>query len=163
MTLTVVAALLAGLAACGGGADQVTATSAIPPGTTEIHGTVAPLASRQPVALGDTAPGVRDPYKTSDPYFRPQVHSAPPRTIVMTEFEFLPTDVTAKPGETWTEDNEDVALHNIQTVGKNPEEMVSPDVLPGQKATFKMPTKPGKYFMVCIYHQYMVVRVTIKK
>jgi plastocyanin len=86
----------------------------------------------------------------------------PPQTIVMKNITFYPRQITAKAGATWTEDNEDTATHNVQTDGKNPEKLKSPDVTPGKKATFTMPTKPGTYHLVCNYHQSMKITLTIK-
>ncbi|HEY2834456.1 MAG TPA: plastocyanin/azurin family copper-binding protein [Sporichthyaceae bacterium] len=120
-------ALVAGLAACGGGGN--TNNSNVAPG---------------PV-------------------------SAPPRTIVFADFAFLPTTITAMPGDTWTEENDDVATHNISTeayLRANPNSSggdIAPDVDAGQKKTFKMPTKPGTYKVVCFYHRKMTATITIKK
>jgi plastocyanin len=87
---------------------------------------------------------------------------APPLTIVMKNIAFYPRQIVAKPGATWTEDNEDTATHNVATDGKNPEKLKAPDVTAGKKATFQMPTKPGKYHLVCNYHQSMKITLTIK-
>jgi plastocyanin len=86
----------------------------------------------------------------------------PPQTIVMKNITFYPRQITAKPGSTWTEDNEDSATHNVATDGKNPETLKAADVAPGKKATFTMPTKPGKYHLVCNYHPSMKITLTIK-
>jgi plastocyanin len=147
--------LVAGLAACGGGGSKDTATSG---------------ASTTPTSAGtgNTAPGTgADAYKTNDPYVSGQVTTAAPKTIVFSGFAFVPTKITAKPGEEWTEDNQDIATHNISTEAaaraKGTGGDIAPDVDPGKKATFKMPTKPGTYKVVCFYHQQMTATITVKK
>jgi plastocyanin len=114
------------------------------------------------------APGSCDAYKPDDPFVPGgnKVSAAPPKTIVMADFAFTPTKITAAPGEMWTEDNRDVATHNLSTAskgnarGKNGD--IAPDVMAGQKAKFKMPTKKGKYKVVCYYHQNMTATITVK-
>lgn len=86
----------------------------------------------------------------------------PAQTIVMKNITFYPGRITAKPGSTWTEDNEDSATHNVATDGTNPEKLKAADVAPGKKATFTMPTKPGTYHLVCNYHPSMKITLTIK-
>jgi plastocyanin len=122
-------------------------------------------------ACDPNAPGSCDKYNPNDPFVPGgnKVSKAPPHTIVMADFAFTPTKITAKPGEVWTEDNRDIATHNISSEGylkKHPKSTgadIAPDVDPGKKATFKMPTKPGKYKVVCFYHQNMTATITIKK
>jgi plastocyanin len=149
--------LVAGLAACGGGDSKDTATSVNTPG---------------PTAAGtdNSAPGTgADAYKTNDPYVSGQVTTAAPKTIVFSGFAFVPTKITAKPGEVWTLDNQDIALHNISSqkyLDAHPKSTggdIAPDVDKGTKETFKMPTKPGTYKVVCFYHQQMTATITVKK
>jgi plastocyanin len=114
------------------------------------------------------APGTgADAYKTNDPYVSGQVTSAAPKTIVFSGFAFVPTKITAKAGEEWTEDNQDIATHNISTLAAAKASGtggdIAPDVDPGKKATFKMPTKPGTYKVVCFYHQNMTATITVTK
>jgi plastocyanin len=146
--------LVAGLAACGGGDSKDTSSVA----------SVAPTSA----GTDNTAPGTgADAYKTDDPYVSGQTTTAAPKTIVFSGFAFVPTTITAKPGEEWTEDNQDIATHNISTEAaakaKGTGGDIAPDVDPGKKATFKMPTKPGKYKVVCFYHQQMTATITVKK
>jgi plastocyanin len=121
--------LVAGLAACGGGADRSNSN-------------------------GPASPGGG---------------SAPPRTIVFANFAFVPTAITARAGDTWTEENDDVATHNISSeayLRANPDSTggdLAPDVDPGQKKTFTMPTRAGTYKVVCFYHQKMTATITITK
>lgn len=86
----------------------------------------------------------------------------PPETIVMKNITFYPRQITAKPGATWTEDNQDSATHDVATDGANPEKFKTADVAPGKKGTFAMPTKPGTYHLVCNYHPSMKITLTIK-
>jgi len=88
----------------------------------------------------------------------------------MKTFAFFPTTITGKPGEEWTEDNQDIAAHNITTMDrakhlKNKNDTggdIAPDVMGGQKAKFKLPTKPGTYKTVCFYHQQMILTIKVK-
>ncbi|HEX3827095.1 MAG TPA: plastocyanin/azurin family copper-binding protein [Sporichthyaceae bacterium] len=118
------------------------------------------------------APGSCDKYKPGDPFVDDGKPPVPgPKTIVMKTFTIFPATVTGKPGEEWTEDNRDIATHNLTTMtdldkhkgdkkytGGN----IAPDVMGGQKAKFKMPKKPGTYKMVCFYHQQMQLTVHVK-
>jgi plastocyanin len=122
-------------------------------------------------ACDPNAPGSCDKYDPHDPFVPGgnKVGKAPPHTIVFADFAITPAKITAKPGESWTEDNRDVATHNVTSekwVNKNKKGTggdIAPDVAPGAKATFKMPKKPGTYQVVCFYHQNMTATITIKK
>jgi plastocyanin len=131
--------------------------------------TYAPSAN--PPGCDPNAPGSCDKYHSDDPYVGGgQVTKAAPKTVVMTNFSFLPATVIGKPGEVWTEDNEDIATHNITTQKRadHPKSKadtggdIAPDVMSHQKKTFKMPTKPGTYKSVCFYHQNMVLTIVVK-
>jgi plastocyanin len=95
--------------------------------------------------------------------------SAPPRTIVFANFAFVPATITARAGAVWTEENDDVATHNISTAAflkAHPDSSggnIAPDVDAGEKKTFTMPSKPGTYQVVCFYHQKMTATITITK
>jgi len=149
--------LVAGLAACGGGDSK---------SSNDVASSAAPTSA----GTDNMAPGTgADAYKTNDPYVSGQVKSAGAKTIVFSGFAFIPTKITAKPGETWTEDNQDIATHNISSdtyLTAHPKSKggdIAPDVDPGKKATFKMPTKPGTYKVTCFYHQNMTATITVKK
>lgn len=123
----------------------------------------------KPPACDPNAPGSCDAYKKDDPFVdHGDKKVAPPKTILMSSFAFTPTEVTVKPGEMWTEDNEDIATHNITslklaakkgTTGGD----IAPDVKPKEKHMFKMPTKPGTYKTTCFYHQAMELTIIVKK
>ena len=112
------------------------------------------------------APGSCDAYKPDDPFVpgNNKVGKAPPRTVVYADFAITPNKITAAPGEEWTEDNRDVATHNLTNDkgAKQKNGDIAPDVMAGQKAKFKMPSKKGKYKVVCYYHQNMTATITIK-
>jgi plastocyanin len=151
--------LVAGLAACGGGDSKGSNDGTAGSGATPAAGSGG---------TDNTAPGTgTDAYKTDDPYVSGQTTKAAPKTIVFSGFAFVPTTITAKPGEMWTEDNQDIATHNISSLAaakaKGTGGDIAPDVDPGKKATFKMPTKPGTYKVVCFYHQNMTATITVKK
>jgi|GEM_PF-506451 len=158
--------LTAGLSACGGGGGTESASG----GTSSA---TSPTASANPNANSPGAGGALSPgtgsdaYKATDPYVNAQKTSAPAKTIVMSGFAFIPTEVTVKPGEVWTEENDDPATHNITTeklaAKKGTGGDIAPDVGANQKKTFKMPTKPGTYKTVCYYHQNMVLTIVVKK
>jgi len=122
-------------------------------------------------ACDPNAPGSCDKYNPNDPFVpgNNKAGKVPAHTIVFADFAISPAKITAKPGEKWTEDNRDIATHNISSeayLAKHPKSTgadIAPDVAPGAKATFKMPKKPGTYKVVCFYHQNMTATITIKK
>jgi len=126
--------------------------------------------SDNPPGCDPNAPGSCDKYSQNDPYVHGQVNKAPAKTIVMSNFTFIPDKVTVKAGDKWTEDNEDVATHNITTAKlaeKPPNKNytggdIAPDVMSKEKKTFKMPTKKGTYKTVCFYHQNMALTIIVK-
>lgn len=170
LSLLATAALLGGLTACGGGddepaaAEQASGTAAT--GTTDAAAggdAAAGEPSGVDAMAGNSAPGTgADAYDPNDPFVGNKTVKAPPLTVVTASFAFTPKKITVKPGEEWTLDNQDIATHNIETRGKNPGKIKSPDALPGKKATFKMPTKKGTYKTVCFYHQAMELDIVVK-
>ena len=123
-----------------------------------------------PAGCDPNAPGSCDAYKKDDPFVdHGDKKVAAKNTVLMSSFAFTPLTITGKPGEAWTEDNQDVATHNITTdklakkPGKGTGGDIAPDVMPGKKATFKMPKKPGTYKTVCFYHQNMTLTIIVKK
>lgn len=111
------------------------------------------------------APGSCDAYDPNDPFVPGgnTVTSAPPKTVIYADFKIVPQKMVAAPGEEWTQDNRDVATHNLTKDGKKQKNGdISPDVMAGQKSKFTMPTKKGTYKVVCYYHQNMTATITIK-
>jgi plastocyanin len=158
--------LLTSLAACGGGGDNATQAAGAAPAAgadaTTAAGGVAAMA-------GNGAPGTgADAYKADDPFVSGNVKIPDvPKTIAAAGLAFTKTAYTAKPGEMWTFNNADIALHNVQSDDtdpnfKNPAKFKSPDAAPGKKVTFKMPMKKGTYHIVCIYHGGMTGTLKIK-
>lgn len=178
LSLLATAALLGGLTACGGddepaAAEQASGTAAT--GTTDAAagGDAAAGdagAGGVDAMAGNNAPGTgADAYKSDDPYVPGNTKATEgPKEIVAADVAFVSKTYKAKAGETWTFRNADVLNHNVQTDDedpnyKNPMKFKSPDAAGGQKVTFKMPTKPGKYKVLCYYHQNMTATVTVTK
>ena len=143
-------ALAATLAACGGDDDKDSAAT----------------TSESQAPSDNSAPGTGDDAYKSDDKFVPgnnKISDIPAKTIIYADFKILPSKITAKAGEEWTEDNQDVATHNL-TEDKGAKQKngdIAPDVMAGEKAKFKMPSKKGKYKVVCYYHQNMTATVTV--
>lgn len=166
------AALISGLAACGGDdepeaaaqADSAAAGAgdAAATGTDAAAGTDAAGSTKDEMA-DNTSPGTgADAYDPNDPFVGNKSVKAPPLTVVTASFAFTPTKITVKPGQKWTLDNQDIATHNIETRGANPGKIKSPDADPGKKVSFAMPTKKGTYKTVCFYHQAMELTIVVK-
>lgn len=133
-----------------------------------LAASLAALGGNGSAAAADcdpNAPGSCDAYAPDDPFVPGgnKVSKAPPKTVVYADFAIVPSTIVAAPGEKWTEDNRDVATHNLTKDGKKQKNGdVAPDVMAGQKATFTMPSKKGTYKVVCYYHQNMTATITIK-
>lgn len=167
LSLLATAALLGGLTACGGDDEPAAAEQAS--GTAATGTTDAAAGSNAAAGEAGLEPGTgADAYKADDPFVSGNVKIPDvPKTIAAAGLIFTKKAYTAKPGETWTFHNADIALHNVQTDDedpnfKNPAKFKSPDAEPGKKVTFKMPAKKGKYHLVCIYHGGMTADLTIK-
>ncbi len=156
------------LTACGGDdeatATQATGTDAAATGTTDTAaaetGTDAAAATDGASTMSDTPGTGADAYAKDDPFVGTKDVKAPAKTIVMASFNFTPKKITAKPGEVWKIDNQDIATHDVRTQDKKT--IFSGDVLQGKKGSVKMPKKAGKYEAVCFYHQSMVLDITVK-
>jgi plastocyanin len=123
-----------------------------------------------PAECTDTAPGTcADAYKPDDPFVAGNTKVPDmPKTISAAGLAFTKSAYKAHPGEMWTFNNADIATHNVQTDNedpnfKNPMKFKSKDAAPGKKVKFKMPTKAGKYHILCYYHQSMTAVLTVKK
>jgi plastocyanin len=176
LSLLTTAALLGGVTACGGGDDEpAAAEQASATGTTTDTGAAAgagdaaaggEAAGGVDAMAGNNAPGTgADAYKADDPFVAGNVKVADlPLTISAAGMAFTKQKFTAKPGQEWTFNNADIAIHNVQTddAEKNPMKFKSPDANPGQKVKFKMPTKKGTYKVLCYYHQAMTATITVK-
>ncbi len=78
--------------------------------------------------------------------------AVPADTIVIRNFAFSPGTITVAPGATVTVRNEDQATHTVTATGKA---FDTGNVPGGGTATFKAPTRPGRYAYICQIHQYM--------
>lgn len=160
------------LTACGGGDEEATqaagagAADAAAPAA-DAGAPAADAAGAAPKAGLEPGTGA-DAYKADDPFVSGNVKIPDvPKTIAAAGLAFTKTEFTAKPGETWTFHNADIALHNVQSDDtdpnfKNPAKFKSPDAEQGKKVKFKMPTKKGTYHIVCIYHGGMTGTLKIK-
>jgi plastocyanin len=116
-----------------------------------------------PVPDGNSPGTGDDAYKSDDPFVDHGTGPAkiPPATIIAQSFKFFPTKLTAKPGQKLTLDNQDIAIHNVQTL-KGKVKVKSKDAAGGQKVTFKAPKAAGTYKVGCYYHQSMLVDLIVK-
>lgn len=142
-------ALATTLAACGGDDEEDAA------------------AQSESAATDNTAPGTGDDAYSADDKFVPgnnKITDIPAKTVIYADFKIFPEKISAKAGEEWTQDNQDVATHNL-TEDKGEKQKngdISPDVMAGEKSKFTMPKKKGTYNVVCYYHQNMTATIDVK-
>lgn len=171
----VIAALAAGvlLSGCGGGASVVQAADApaVRAESTAKPGRHGEPGSGNGEAGEDGAPA----YEPDDPFVGSPAPDVPARTIVVQGFRFWPEGVLVRPGQKWTFDNRDIAIHRLVTQGDGARTIDSGDLAPGDTTgsagppqygptlrTIPMPQKPGTYEMTCAYHGGMSMRITVK-
>lgn len=123
-----------------------------------------PPATSPPTPDGNSPGTGGDAYKSDDPFVdhgnKPKKIAA--NTIVAQSFQLFPGKLTTTPGHKIVFDNQDIAIHNIQTL-KGKVKVKSPDAQPGKKVAFKAPKKAGIYNVGCYYHQSMVMKLIVKK
>jgi plastocyanin len=116
-----------------------------------------------PVPDGNSPGTGDDAYKADDPFVDhgngPK--NIPANTIIAMSFKFFPNKITVKPNQKLTFDNQDIAIHNIQTA-KKPYKIKTKDAAGGEKVTFNAPKAAGKYPTVCYYHQSMLLDIIVK-
>ena len=77
------------------------------------------------------------------------------QTVEMTEFEFIPNDLSVQSGDTVTTDNTGSTVHNLTIEqGSDPEKAskelaATPDVAGGESGDLKVDVDPGEYSIVC--------------
>jgi plastocyanin len=77
------------------------------------------------------------------------------QTVEMTEYEFVPNDLTVKQGDAITADNTGTTTHNLTIEqGPDPEQAseeiaATPDVNAGDSGEITVDTDPGEYALVC--------------
>jgi plastocyanin len=113
----------------------------------------------------DPAAGPTASPASATPTAPPTAAPIPPKTIVLQGYEFRPSRITAAPGETWTLDNRDDTVHNLQATGLN--EAQEPlfggaGVRPGATGSVTMPSTPGTYEATCFYHSTMRVTIVVE-
>lgn len=130
--------LLAG--GCSSGSDSTsTATSAAPgPGAATSAPTSPPATSGPATSAPTTTP-------------------APPGTIVIADYDFAPTELAVRVGETVTWVNQDPEAHQIYTVDPS----VRSEKLPTGASVAHAFDKPGTYAFYCNIHNFMKGTVTV--
>jgi plastocyanin len=77
------------------------------------------------------------------------------QTVEMTEYEFVPNDLTAKRGDSITAENTGTEVHNFTIEqGPDPEQpseeiAATPDVSAGDSGEVTVDADPGEYALVC--------------
>jgi plastocyanin len=77
------------------------------------------------------------------------------QTVEMTEFEFVPNDLSVEAGDTLSTDNTGSTVHNLTVEqGSDPEQAskelaATPDVAAGDSADLQVDVDPGEYSIVC--------------
>lgn len=145
------AVLAVSLAACGGDDDSATAQDA-----------GAPAAGGEPGAEvpGGLSPGTGDDaYDPGDQYANPGAacgDKEPANTITMSGLAFCSDTYTGKAGSQWTAVNKEPIKHNVASDDtakpKPPAKFKSADLDAEGEVKFKVPTKKGKYTIICDYH-----------
>lgn len=102
-------------------------------------------------------------YDPDGPVWEPAPVDPPPRTIVAQRLAFHPRKLVVRPGTKVAFENCDITIHNVQTwpERKGPR-ITSPDARPGDTVRFKVPRKPGRYQVICVYHQSMTATIVVK-
>lgn len=80
-------------------------------------------------------------------------------TITMADLAFSPTTLTVSPGQTVTVVNNDQVTHNVTATGG---QFRSGNVAPTSSATFKAPTRPGRYPYTCTIHPFMRATLVVR-
>lgn len=123
-------AMLAGLAACGGGDDK----EATAPGTSTTDTAGAGAAAATPDAG------------------HPAGHSDSSSMITMMDNSFAPADLTVKPGATIMVMNAGVARHDLKDKASSGKAFSSGDIDGGKDGSITAPAKAGDYPYKCTYH-----------
>lgn len=77
------------------------------------------------------------------------------QAVEMTEFEFIPNDLSVKAGDTLSTENTGSTVHNLTIeAGPDPEQAskeltATPDVAAGDSADLTLDVDPGEYSIVC--------------
>jgi plastocyanin len=163
MRAVLAASTTAAVAAAATAALSLQAASAAPTEADPVTTLLESLSPKAPTPDGNSPGTGGDAYKEGDPFVDQgkEPTNIPAGTVVAQSFKFFPDKLNATPGQELTLDNQDVAIHNVQTDGKKPK-IKSADAESKQKVTFKAPTKAGKYEAFCFYHQSMLVDIIVK-
>lgn len=83
-----------------------------------------------------------------------------PDTITISNFMFMPMNLTVAPGTKVTVTNQDATAHTLTSTA-NPHAFTTDDIAPGKSTTFTAPTAKGTYTYICSIHQYMQGTITV--
>ena len=134
----IVAALIVGLTGCG--------TSA----TTGSGDTTSSTSSPSPTTLAMSTPPEASPSANAS--------AAEPVLITIKDFKYtIPASVA--PGAAVTVKNEDSEAHTVTSATAG---AFAVNVTSGGTATFKAPTKPGVYKLICTFHGNMMGTLVVK-
>jgi plastocyanin len=79
----------------------------------------------------------------------PTTAAAATKTVSMKEYQFTPSNVTAKQGSTITVENKGKIAHNLTVEQGSSKVAGTPTFLPGKPEKLKVDLKPGTYKMLC--------------
>lgn len=96
---------------------------------------------------------------TSNPPAAAPFTPSTPDTIVISNFMFMPMDLTVAPGTKITVRNDDGATHTLTGANKA---FDTGDIKPGGTATITAPGKPGSYAYICDIHQFMQGTIVVR-
>lgn len=105
-------------------------------------------------ACGDGPPGASG----ADPAADGQSKDAPPNTIVIRNFVFIPPEITVAPGVVLMVDNQDTAPHTVTAEDSG---FDTGNLDGNQRGSITAPMEPGEYPYICDIHQYMKGSLTV--
>jgi plastocyanin len=79
--------------------------------------------------------------------------------IVISNFMFMPMQLTVSPGATITVTNDDSATHTLTATGG---QFDTGNIVQGETASFKAPTAAGTYHYICSIHQFMTGSIIVR-
>lgn len=157
-------ALLALLAACGGSSSTPTTLTATATPTTPQTATALPIATNTPRPMATATPTTH-PRPTATPTPRPKPTATPtpkPQTVTIdiSNFAFSPKTLTISAGTTVEWINKDSATHTSTSDSGDPASWDSGPL--ATNATFNFTfTKTGTYTYHCAIHPYMIATITV--
>ena len=86
---------------------------------------------------------------TTNTTTQPATPATVTKTVSQKEYQFTPSNVTAKRGSTITVDNKGKIAHNLTVEQGGKKVAGTPTFLPGKTEKLKVDLKPGTYQMLC--------------